>query len=70
MLGGEIIRDLHEDPSLRKVATEHAGHMPKRFRVRADQQAVATTPQSSMHDSDALTQLARAGGIGTYVGTC
>jgi len=22
MLGGEIIRDLHEDPSLRKVATE------------------------------------------------
>jgi hypothetical protein len=22
MLGGEIIRDLHEDPSLRKVATD------------------------------------------------
>jgi hypothetical protein len=29
-----------------------------------------TTPQSSMHDSDALTQLARAEDIGTYVGTC
>jgi len=44
--------------------------MPKRFQVRAGQQALATTPQSAMHNSDALTQLARAEDIGTYVGTC
>ena len=33
----------------------HAGHMPERFQVREDQQVVATTPQSAIRDSDALT---------------
>jgi hypothetical protein len=52
------------------IADVVPGHLPKRFRVRADPQAIAITPPSATPASEALTQLAKAGVIGMYVGTC